>query len=98
MTRTKAIDRIRTRPRQFRVKEALFKNALQNDAGQICPAANALPNDHRRPIELAFFGGFTLIEIAGMLEVPVVAVKGRIRRGLLGLRDGLKNRLDQKVE
>jgi RNA polymerase sigma-70 factor, ECF subfamily len=111
MTRNKAIDRIRARPTQFRAfKETAngdfvagtegenqpVENVAHDDARQIRSAVNALPGDHWRPIELAFFGGLTLIEIAGMQEVPVETVKGRIRHGLLGLRDGLKSQLDLK--
>ena len=37
-------------------------------------------------IELAYFGGFTHTEIAGLLEVPAGTVKGRMRLGLQKLR------------
>ena len=47
----------------------------------------------RRPvkvIELAYFGGFTHIEIAEMLEAPVGTVKGRMRLGLKKMRDAAR--------
>ena len=41
-------------------------------------------------IELAYFGGFTHIEIASMLGTPVGTVKGRMRLGLQKLRGQLQ--------
>jgi RNA polymerase sigma-70 factor (ECF subfamily) len=46
----------------------------------------ALPPEQTRVIELAYFGGFTHLEIADMLELPVGTVKGRMRLGLTKLR------------
>ena len=45
-----------------------------------------LPPEQLRVIELAYFGGFTHTEIAGMLELPLGTVKGRMRLGLEKLR------------
>ena len=56
---------------------------------EIRGALGALPSEQRRVIELAYFGGFTHIEIASMLDTPVGTVKGRMRLGLEKLRDRL---------
>lgn len=53
-------------------------------------ALGRLPSDQRRVIELAYFGGFTHIEIASMLDTPVGTVKGRMRLGLQKLREQLQ--------
>ncbi|MGI8805812.1 MAG: sigma factor-like helix-turn-helix DNA-binding protein [Thermoleophilaceae bacterium] len=37
-------------------------------------------------MELAYFGGFTHMQIASMLDMPVGTVKGRMRLGLEKLR------------
>ena len=50
-----------------------------------------LPEDQRRVIELAYFGGFTHTQIAEMLELPPGTVKGRMRLGLGKLRVTLEN-------
>ena len=50
-------------------------------------ALDDLPQDQRRVIELAYFGGFTHTEIAGMLELPLGTIKGRMRLGLEKLRE-----------
>jgi RNA polymerase sigma-70 factor, ECF subfamily len=56
------------------------------EALQIRGALDRLPTQQRRVIELAYFGGFTHSEIAGMLELPAGTVKGRMRLGLIKLR------------
>jgi RNA polymerase sigma-70 factor, ECF subfamily len=51
---------------------------------------NDLPKEQRRVIELAYFGGFTHVEIASMLHMPIGTVKGRMRLGLAKLRVALE--------
>jgi RNA polymerase sigma-70 factor (ECF subfamily) len=48
-----------------------------------------LPTEQCQVIELAYFGGFTHSEIAGMLDLPAGTVKGRMRLGLTKLRRSL---------
>ena len=52
-------------------------------------AMDILPADQLKVIELAYFGGFTHVEIAEMLEAPVGTVKGRMRLGLKKMREVL---------
>jgi RNA polymerase sigma-70 factor, ECF subfamily len=64
--------------------------AIGNAAShEIRGALEELPLEQRRVIELAYFGGFTHIEIASMLDTPVGTVKGRMRLGLHKLRKHL---------
>ena len=58
----------------------------RDDARRVHSALHELPADQRRVIELAYFGGFTHTEIAGMLELPAGTVKGRMRLGLTKMR------------
>ncbi len=61
--------------------------AIDNQASdEIRGALGELPSEQRRVIELAYFGGFTHVEIASMLDTPVGTVKGRMRLGLNKLR------------
>ncbi|MCL6441247.1 MAG: sigma-70 family RNA polymerase sigma factor [Thermoleophilum sp.] len=58
-------------------------------------ALQALPEDQRRVVELAYYGGFTHTEIAEILGTPVGTVKGRMRLALEKLR-GLEPVLEQR--
>jgi RNA polymerase sigma-70 factor, ECF subfamily len=57
---------------------------------EIRGALGELPPEQRRVIELAYFGGFTHLEIASILGTPVGTVKGRMRLGLQKLRGHLQ--------
>src|SRR5688572_7262806 len=56
---------------------------------QIKAALDTIPDDERRAIELAYFGGHSYREVAVMLEQPEGTVKSRIRTGLKRMRGGL---------
>ncbi|HEY6781426.1 MAG TPA: sigma-70 family RNA polymerase sigma factor [Thermoleophilaceae bacterium] len=60
--------------------------ARREEARTVRAALDTLPDDQKRTIELAYFGGFTHSQIAEMLELPVGTVKGRMRLGLEKLR------------
>jgi RNA polymerase sigma-70 factor (ECF subfamily) len=60
--------------------------ARREEAREVRGALGELPNEQRQVIELSYFGGFTHVQIAGMLEVPIGTVKSRMRLGLTKLR------------
>lgn len=55
-------------------------------------AIASLPTEQRQVIELAYFGGYTHVEIADMTRVPLGTVKGRMRLGLEKLSSYLLGR------
>lgn len=65
--------------------EALERETAQELRG----ALDELPGEQAKVIQLAYFGGFSHSEIAGMLGVPLGTVKGRMRLGLEKIRGGL---------
>src|SRR3990170_5433887 len=50
-----------------------------------------LPEAQRRTIELAYFGGYTQVELAALMGVPLGTVKGRMRIGLQKMRRALED-------
>jgi len=53
-------------------------------------ALDSIPPAQRQAVELAFYGGFTRVEIAERLGEPLGTIKTRLRLGLLKLRDLLR--------
>jgi len=51
-----------------------------------------LPQEQREAVQLAYFGGFTQAEIAGLTGVPLSTVKGRMRLALEKLGAYLRGR------
>ena len=60
--------------------------ARREEARSVRSALDTLPEDQRRAIELAYFGGFSHSQIAELLGEPIGTVKGRMRLGLDKLR------------
>lgn len=61
----------------------------REQTAEVKGALGLLPPEQRRVIELAYYSGFTHVEIAEVLEMPIGTVKGRMRLGLAKLRESL---------
>lgn len=59
------------------------------DADRVRTALNGLPDEQRQVIELAYYAGFTHLQISEILSLPAGTVKGRMRLGLSKLRISL---------
>jgi RNA polymerase sigma-70 factor, ECF subfamily len=66
--------------------------ARRDEARSLRAVLGALPQDQRRVVELAYFGGFTHEQIAEMLDAPLGTVKGRMRLALEKLRAAIEPR------
>jgi RNA polymerase sigma-70 factor (ECF subfamily) len=63
--------------------------AVRFDGERVRIAIQDLPDDQRRAIHLAFYGGLSHSEIAEETGIPLGTVKSRIRLGMLRLRTSL---------
>ena len=77
----------RTPPTQRDQTAEAVEDALERQ--RVRQALSDLTPVQREAVGLAYFGGYTHTEVAGMLEVPVGTAKTRTRDGLIRLRDTL---------
>lgn len=64
---------------------------LSAESARLGPALGKLSPIQREAIELAYFGGWTYREVAGITGVAAGTAKGRIRDGLIRLRATLED-------
>lgn len=68
-------------------KPGIWQQAWTNVRGEMVrKALERLPSEQKKSIELAYFSGYTQVEIASLMGVPLGTVKGRMRIGLQKLR------------
>ena len=77
---------LESRPAEERTEDEAMRHET---ADEVRGALSQLPGEQSKVIELAYFGGFSQSEIAGMLNVPLGTVKGRMRLGLEKIRGEL---------
>jgi len=109
MARNRAIDRLRSKQRRARLRDAFseeektadfmtqrdaFDDVAASEAGEVVRSAVLeLSDEQRQAIEMAYFGGMTQSEIADNLGEPLGTVKARIRRGMIKLKKKVEPRL-----
>ena len=99
IVRNRAIDQLRSRASRRRTREKVEASAPTSEPNeafaetwrnsqraQVREALNTLPQEQLKILELAYFSGYTHVEIADLLGLPLGTVKGRMRRGLKKLR------------
>lgn len=95
IVRNRSIDQIRSLASHRRTREKIqaetpssqpseaftetWRNSLRD---QVREALNTLPPEQLEILDLAYFSGYTQVEIAHMLDLPLATVKGRTRLGL----------------
>ncbi|MEL6940830.1 MAG: sigma-70 family RNA polymerase sigma factor [Cyanobacteria bacterium J06598_1] len=104
LTRSRAIDRLRSRQSADRSRQRWQKEYLpeppslstdemvkQEQTQAVKFALAQLPSPEEQVLRLAYYEGLTQAAIAERLEQPLGTVKSRARRGLLKLRQLLKD-------
>jgi RNA polymerase sigma-70 factor (ECF subfamily) len=103
-TRSRAIDRLRTRPPaasagvdgrgpldDLAARDDVEGSSASREWETLCRGAiRELPADQRQALELAYFDGLTHQEIAERTATPLGTVKTRIRLGLMKLRERMR--------
>jgi len=98
IARNRAIDLLRSRPHQARLREREPLAGLASEPDQrdttdlitlrraVTSALQGLPIAQRQAIELAYYGGQTQVEIARDLGEPLGTIKSRTREAMERLR------------
>jgi RNA polymerase sigma-70 factor (ECF subfamily) len=64
---------------------------------QVREALGTLPKEQLKILELAYFSGYTHVEISELLGLPLGTVKGRMRLGMKKIRDYFDSQEDVAV-
>ena len=100
IVRNQGLDQLRSHASRRRTQEKIEASAPRSQPNepfaetwrnsqraQVREALNTVPQEQLKILELAYFSGYTHVEIANLLGLPLGTVKGRMRRGLKRLRD-----------
>jgi RNA polymerase sigma-70 factor (ECF subfamily) len=71
---------------RFQPSEAFSESWRNSQRDQVREALRTLPQEQLKVLELAYFSGYTHVEIAELLRLPLGTVKGRMRLGLKKMR------------
>jgi RNA polymerase sigma-70 factor, ECF subfamily len=100
IVRNRAIDQFRSDASRRRTRDEVEASAPTSEPSeafaetwrntqqeQVREVLKTLPQEQLRILELAYFSGYTHVEIAERLSLPLGTVKGRMRLGLENLRN-----------
>jgi RNA polymerase sigma-70 factor (ECF subfamily) len=104
--RSRALDRLRRRQRGQSALHALASAPApeavaadpqrRSEHAEIRRALAALPPSHRQVLDLAYFGGLSMAEIAAAMEIPLGTVKSRTASALGKLRRALSDQGEKR--
>jgi RNA polymerase sigma-70 factor (ECF subfamily) len=86
-TRRRTLEKVEASTPRSQPSEAFAECWRNSQRDQVREALNTLSAEQWKILELAYFSGYTHVEIADLLGLPLGTVKGRMRRGLKRLRD-----------
>jgi RNA polymerase sigma-70 factor (ECF subfamily) len=91
-TRRRMQEKIEASAPRSQPSEAFAESWRNSQRDQVREALNTLPAEQLKILELAYFSGYTHVEIVDLLRLPLGTVKGRMQLGLKKLRDHLEAR------
>jgi len=104
MTRSRAINRLNQVKSKQKLLQRWQHNQSPNSPNaplenasltelshHVSEALQALPDNQRQVLEMAYYGGLSQSEITEQLKIPLGTVKTRSRQGLLKLKQLLKD-------
>jgi RNA polymerase sigma-70 factor, ECF subfamily len=109
MTRSRAINRLRQTQAQQRLASNWGRNTLalttgkhlfleeisvEETSAKVREALQSIPQNQRQVLEMAYYDGLSHTEITEQLDIPLGTVKTWTRRGLIKLRQLLKDIVD----
>ena len=86
-SRRRTQDRVEQSAPRSQPSEAFSEAWRNRQREQIREALNKLPEEQLKILELAYFSGYTHVEISNLLDLPLGTVKGRMRLGLKKIRE-----------
>ncbi len=91
-SRQRTKDRFEASAEKYQPSEAFAETWRNSQRDQVRAALKTLPIEQLKILELAYFSGYTHVEIAELMELPLGTVKGRMRLGLKKMKDYFDSR------
>ena len=86
-SRRRTQDKIEASAPRSQPSEAFAETWRNSQRDQVREALNTLPSEQLKILELAYFSGYTHVQVSELLDVPLGTMKGRMRLGLKKMRD-----------
>jgi RNA polymerase sigma-70 factor, ECF subfamily len=86
-SRRRTQEKIEASAPRSQASEAFAESWRNSQGEQVREALKTLPPEQLKILELAYFSGYTHVEIAELLGLPLGTVKGRMRLGLKKMKD-----------
>ena len=86
-SRRRTQERVEASAPRSQPSEAFAETWRNSQRDQIREALNTLPPEQLKILELAYFSGYTHVQISELVDVPLGTVKGRMQLGLKKMRD-----------
>ena len=90
--RRRTQDKIEASAPRSQPSEAFAETLRNSQRDQVREALDTLPPEQLKILDLAYFSGYTHVEISDLLRLPLGTVKGRMRLGLKKIRDYFESR------